>query len=264
MRQHQPSGSYQATRFTLVELLVVIAIISILAGLLLPALARARQLAQSAACMSNQRQTGLAFLGYAGDFAGYIPTTRISDVRVASARFYPDLLMMSGYLQDVSTDVTWSGAWRAGSAVPKPVVFQCPALGPPQQAYTVGSLSFTANENCSKFGYGIRDLFAVKYHSERTDGDTRFAKASSLNTRCPFMGDSYVTGYGGAQGTWLSFNFSSDPTAFPRMWWGTIYRRHGNRANLWFPDGAVKSYAEIAIIEIEPPAGKPAFQSLPE
>ena len=72
----QTSGYFDRTfrkAFTLIELLVVIAIIAILAAMLLPALARARQKAEEANCKHNLKQTGLACFMYVQDNNDFLP-----------------------------------------------------------------------------------------------------------------------------------------------------------------------------------------------
>ena len=70
--------------FTLIELLVVIAIIAILAAILFPVFARAREKARQTTCISNQRQIATSILMYAQDHEEMLPssTTVWSDIKV--------------------------------------------------------------------------------------------------------------------------------------------------------------------------------------
>lgn len=75
MALHPPHYRHlQRTAFTLIELLVVIAIIAILAGMLLPALAKSKIQAQKVSCLNNLKQIGLSLLMYTDNYQDRLPS----------------------------------------------------------------------------------------------------------------------------------------------------------------------------------------------
>jgi prepilin-type N-terminal cleavage/methylation domain-containing protein len=87
--------------FTLIELLVVIAIIAILASLLLPAMARAKDKAHDTRCVNNLKQLGIAVVMYADESDGFLPSAEtLIEAPIDPAKPLPricDVLAPQGY-----------------------------------------------------------------------------------------------------------------------------------------------------------------------
>ncbi|GAB4464141.1 MAG: hypothetical protein OHK0029_33770 [Armatimonadaceae bacterium] len=105
-RNRQACGSVrQGSAFTLIELLVVIAIIAILAAILFPVFAQAREKARQTSCLSNQKQTALGIIMYTQDYDERYPL---------AYGYYPGFGWLRSYYHDypANWDRTTDQVWR--------------------------------------------------------------------------------------------------------------------------------------------------------
>jgi len=154
--------------FTLIELLVVIAIIGILAAILLPALARARESARRASCANNLKQWGLVYKMYSNESKG---------------GKFPPMQVGAWYNATGSYDSSSPGDLSVGPCVRSiypeylsdSAIFFCPSdsgAARDKQTDPTGSLSGAPNDNCT--GYMSWDGFACMRGVDASYGYTGY------------------------------------------------------------------------------------------
>ena len=166
--------------FTLIELLVVISIIAILAGLLLPALNKARDKAHSISCMNKLKQLNYAFNSYSLDYNVLRCPAKLYPYNDTTIYFWPEALPKMKYLPNTDNPSTW------GSGInnpPRKSLFSCPATNLNPREEWAESYRYSC--------YGINQPFFIQLDGTITSDKWNPKENYPFPSKTVFLSDTY-------------------------------------------------------------------------
>ncbi len=248
--------------FTLIELLVVIAIIAVLAAILFPVFAEARDKARQSMCQSNLKQLGTAFAMYASDYDGCYPSpggTFQGGYWPGGRTIQSAWLLSSGAGLGKDIGGIWPYVKQRGNAGLSNV-YSCPkSLPGPDNAYSPGQ-NYVMNDylrGChpGEFNYNNRDAICGLRWAEGINPDTMQNPPAQV-----------ILLYESTQNaTYKNVNrngspfFSTGPSATPPLCVGMPQNYHARKSNFLFCDIHVKPLTPGATWES---ADQGAFEAL--
>jgi len=222
----RPAGRQRA--FTLIELLVVIAIIAILASMLLPALAKAKEKARATRCLSNIRQVGLALQLYFGDSADRYPPTSTRNGTLTQLSWVGNRGLQSPY-SNLSAEERWLSEYLVKVSPQAQVeVARCPS--------DLKSYLGTGNSGWQDFGasYLPNADYTVSGPIYTLTARPRDALASSIKVSEVVRPSRFVvfSSWGAYWVGWRGWTVETKPEMSRLLWHGAGYRW-----NTLFSDG---------------------------
>jgi prepilin-type N-terminal cleavage/methylation domain-containing protein/prepilin-type processing-associated H-X9-DG protein len=228
--RHPIMRTARSNGFTLIELLVVIAIIAILAGMLLPALSKAKAKAQGIQCLGNMKQMVLAWTMYTDDHEGRIPPNQSDTVEPQKHRKWVLGMMLLGTPDwPDHTNVLFLKQGHLGSYLGESTeVYKCPG---DRSTAVFGGKVLARVRSVAMNGYLAGDTYMTSPFRVAFKV-TELTSAAETFVHIEERADTIDNGFF-AVGS-VAFE---DPSGSRTRWWEIPANYHGNASTLSFADG---------------------------